>query len=66
VWDTILELIIVLLVLVIVWRFVARTWVLPHQSTEPDDEANVLARIKPRPTRNAGAVALEEPDDEEQ
>jgi hypothetical protein len=27
--------------------------------------ANVFARVKPRPRSGAGAVALEEPDDEE-
>jgi hypothetical protein len=59
--------IIVLLFVVFVWRFVARLW---HKSEEPTgpvwpaDNANVPASIRPRPNLNAGAVAVEEPDED--
>jgi hypothetical protein len=32
---------------------------------EPDDLAGVPARLRPRPKSGAGAIALEEPDDDE-
>ena len=66
-WSAIFGWVVVLLIVVFVWRFVARLW--PQQPAEragPADEANVLAPLKPRPNLNAGAVALEEPDDEQQ
>jgi hypothetical protein len=56
----------VLLIGIFVWRFVARVWSAPHESASPPDDANVFARVKPRPRSGAGAVALEEPDEEEQ
>jgi hypothetical protein len=64
-WFESLVSFVVLLIVVFVWRFVARLWVVPHESASGPDEANVFARVKPRPTLNAGAVALEEPDEEE-
>jgi hypothetical protein len=57
---------IVLLIAVLVWRFVARLFSGRHESPEIADDADVLARIKPRPHSNAGAVALQEPDEDEQ
>jgi len=54
----------VLLIVIFVWRFVARLF--RHESTSPPEDANVFARVRPRPRSGAGAVALEEPDDEEQ
>jgi uncharacterized membrane protein len=66
-WSTIFGWFIVLLIVIFVWRFVARLWVVRHESEEPaEPEADILARVKPRPNLNAGAVALEEPDDDEQ
>jgi|HubBroStandDraft_2_1064218.scaffolds.fasta_scaffold2249353_1 hypothetical protein len=56
----------VLLIVIFVWRFVAHVWAVPKESGSPPDEANVFAQVKPRPKSGAGAVALEEPDDEEQ
>lgn len=75
-WIGVFESLVVLLIVVFVWRFVSRLFVVPHESASPPvvphepasppDEASVFARIKPRPTLNSSAVALEEPDDEEQ
>jgi len=64
-WTAILVLIVVLLINVFVWRFVARLWTLPHESANPPDTENMFARVKPRPKSGAGAVALEEPDDDQ-
>ena len=64
-WIGVFESLVVLLIVVFVWRFVSRLWVVPHESASPPDEAEVFARIKPRPTLGTSAVALEEPDDEE-
>ena len=57
---------IVLLIVIFVSRFVAHLWAAPQESASPPDEVNVFARVKPRPRSGAGAVALDEPDDEEQ
>jgi hypothetical protein len=66
-WSTIFGWFIVLLIVIFVRRFVARLWVVRHVSEEPaGPEADVFARVRPRPNLNAGAVALEEPDDDEQ
>jgi hypothetical protein len=66
-WSTIFGWLIVLVIVVFVWRFVARLWVAPSESeTSGPDDANVPARVKPRPHLNAGAVAVEEPDDDPQ
>ena len=63
-WSGIVGAFFVLLIIIFVWRFVARLF--SHESATPPDEANVFARVKPRPRSGAGAVALEEPDDEDQ
>jgi len=63
-WSGIFVSFLVLLIVIFVWRFVARLF--PHESASPPEDANVFARIRPRPRSGAGAVALEEPDDEEQ
>lgn len=65
-WFNLLVSFFVLLIVIFVWRFVARLWTAPQDSASPPDEANVFARVKPHPRSGAGAVALEEPDDEEQ
>ena len=65
-WFSLLVSFLVLLIVIFVWRFVARLWAAPQESASPPDEANVLARVKPRPRSGKGAVALEEADDEEQ
>jgi len=64
-WLSFLVSILVLLIVIFVWRFVAHLWAAPKESASPPDEANVFARIKPRPRCGAGAVALEEPEDDE-
>jgi hypothetical protein len=61
-WIDILWSVIVLLIVAFVWRFVSSTFT-PSQPIEPADEADILAGLRPRPTRNSGAVALDEPDD---
>jgi len=63
-WSGIFVSFLLLLIVIFVWRFVARLF--PYESPAPPDEANVFARLKPRPRSGAGAVALEEPDDEEE
>ena len=65
-WFSFLVSFFVLLIVIFVWRFVAHFWAAPKESASSPDEANVFARVKPRPRSGAGAVALEEPDDEEQ
>jgi len=65
-WSDILVSFVVLLIIAFVWRFVARLWAPRQESSSPPDDAGVFARIKPRPKSGAGAVALDEPDDEEQ
>ncbi len=62
-WSGIIISALVVLFLEFLWRFVARLF--PHDSASPPDDANVFARVKPRPKSGAGAVALEEPDEEE-
>jgi hypothetical protein len=66
VWFSFLISFLLLLIVIFVWRFVAHLWAAPKESASPPDEANVFARVKPRLRSGAGAVALEEPDDEEQ
>jgi len=65
-WFGISVSLVVLLVIVFVWRFVTRLWADPHKSASPPETEDVFARLKPRPRSGAGAVALEEPDDEQQ
>ena len=56
-------LVIVVLIVEFVWRFVSRMWT-TQQPIEPTDDADILAELRPRPTLNSGAVAVEEPDEE--
>jgi hypothetical protein len=50
-----------------VMRFIAQIREMnQHHPTEPDDEAYAHARLKPRPKSDAGAVALEEPDEDDE
>jgi hypothetical protein len=62
-WIEIFWSVVVMVIVVFVWRFVSRMWT-PRQPIEPADEADILADLRPRPTLNSGAVALDEPDDE--
>lgn len=59
-WFGIFASFVALLIVIFVWRHAFR------ESASPPEEANVFARIQPRPTLGASAVALEEPDNEEQ
>ncbi|CAN5424402.1 hypothetical protein BH10ACI4_BH10ACI4_05720 [soil metagenome] len=56
-----------LFVLWFVWRFVSSLLRRPTRPAEPeaDDYAGVPARLRPRPKAGAGAIALEEPDNDE-
>jgi hypothetical protein len=66
-WSTIFGWLIVLVLVMFVWRFVSRLWPVRYESDErAGPKAGVLAHLKPRPNLNAGAVAVEEPDDDEQ
>jgi hypothetical protein len=62
-WIKVFWSVLILLVVTFVWRFVSDVWA-PRQPIEPADDASVLGHLRPRPTLNSGAVALEEPDDE--
>lgn len=65
--DTIIGWFIVLLMVLFVSRFIALIREMnKHHPTEPDDEAHSHARLKPRPKSDAGAVALEEPDEDDE
>ena len=60
---------IVLVMVLSVLRFIAQVREMnQHRPTEldDDDEAHVGAPLKPRPHLNAGAVALEEPDEDDE
>ncbi len=60
--PTVIAVLLVLFVVLFVGWFV---WSLmrPRSPAEPQDESEVLAPIGRDPRSNAGAVALEEPDD---
>jgi hypothetical protein len=62
-WIAIFWSVVVLLIVAFVWRFVSLVWT-SDQPIEPADTADIPAHLRPRPTRNSGAVALAEPDDE--
>jgi len=70
IWGTVFQSIIILLIVAFVFRFIARVCNVQSRPAEPDDCASFTARLRPRPTLDAGAVALEEPhendDDEKQ
>ena len=59
------------LVVVLIWglyRIIVRMLGLsrPTEAEPPADYAGSPARLKPRPKRGAGSVALAEPDDDEE
>lgn len=62
---TAIEIAIVLLVIWAVWRFIARLRGRPEVENE-DPHSYVGAPLKRGPQDRAGAVALEEPEDEEE
>lgn len=67
--DTIIGWFIVLLMLGFVSLFIAqiREMNLHHPTEpEPDNEADIYARLKPRPKLDSGSVALEEPDEDDE
>jgi len=65
-WSAIFELTVLLLLAWFVWSLVARRLPNPLQRKGPDDAANVPAGLRPRPHLNAGAVALAEPDEDDE
>jgi hypothetical protein len=65
-WNTVIESAAVLSVVVGALRFVARRMGIWGRLTEPNELEGVPARIRPRPTPRSGAVALEEPDEDEE
>jgi hypothetical protein len=64
--NSIVEALLVLLIVQFVFRYIERIWDSRYHPTEPDDETYVHARLKPRPKLDSGAVALEEPDEDEE
>jgi len=65
-WSTIFESVFTLLVALFIWRFLAGMIGRSKTPGGPDDYANVPARLRPRPKSGAGAVALEEPDEDDE
>lgn len=66
-WIAIFELAVVLVLGWLLWRLIARR--LPFVSArpkEPEDFAGRLAYLRPLPKAGAGAVALAEPDEEDE
>lgn len=59
------EVAISILVLLFVIRFILRVigWTAAPADPEPDALVGRFVRLRPRPTRGRGAVALAEPDD---
>ena len=49
----------------LVWRLLGPRLYRPSQPAEPGDYAGRPARLRPRPKMGAGAVALSEPDEED-
>jgi hypothetical protein len=62
--NSIVEALLVLLIVQFVFRYIERIWDSRYHPAEPDDEADTYARLKPRPKLNSGAVALDEPDED--
>ena len=63
--TALIVLLVVAVVLWFVWRFVKALWV-PQQPAEPiDPDSRVPVTAKRGPKGRAGAVALEEPDEED-
>ena len=68
-WSALFELFVVLLAACFVWRFIA-SMLTRREPAEPgsnrDDSSLVPAWLRPLPKSGAGAVALAEPDDDEE
>jgi hypothetical protein len=61
--SAIFEAAVLLLAAWLVWRFVIRRL---RNPAEPDPYAGILARLRPCPKSGAGAVALAEPDEDDE
>jgi hypothetical protein len=66
VWSVLFELAVVLLAAWFVWRIIAQRFPRPSQPAEPGDYAGTPARLRPRPGSRSGAVALAEPDEDDE
>jgi len=63
--STLIEILVTLLLAWLVWRFVARLIRRPPAEAQPSDGSNSLAPIRPRPKLCADAIAVAEPDDDD-
>ena len=61
-WSSLTEWLFFLLVVWMAARLLSKALSRPSQPAEPDDYADVPASLSPRPRRGAGAIALAEPD----
>jgi hypothetical protein len=66
VWSSLTEWAIFLVVLWMLARVLSQAFSRSDQPAEPDDYADIPSRLRPRPKRGAGAVALAEPDGEDE
>ena len=60
-----LELVVALLAIIFIWRYVAGFMRKPKAGPAGDPEALVGAGLKHPPNSRSGAIALDEPDDED-
>ena len=65
-WSSLTEWVIFLLVAWMAARILSQAVSRPSQPAEPDDRADVPASLRPRPKRGGGAVALAEPDSDDE
>lgn len=65
-WSSLTEWAIFLVVLWMPARLLSQAFSRSDQPAEPDDYAEIPSRLRPRPKRGAGAVALAEPDKEDE
>ena len=65
-WSSLTEWAIFLIALWLLARLLLQAFSRSDQPAEPDDHAEIPSRQRPRPERGAGAVALAEPDEEDE
>lgn len=65
-WSTLTEWVIFLLAVWLTAKMIIRVLSRPAQPAEPDESADVPATLLPRPKYGAGAVALAEPDPDDE
>jgi hypothetical protein len=66
VWSALFELAVLLLAVWFVSRFIARRLPRSSKPAEPGDYAESPAKLRPRPRQGVGAIALAEPEEDEE